>query len=52
MNGSNFISNYKCHKKIPKRGGSYTDSPTWIRIKKATINPINQDVFKILQHLH
>ena len=50
MNGSNFISNYKCHKKIPKSGGSYTDSPIWIRIKKATINTINQDDDKCFQN--
>ena len=37
-------------KKIPKSGGSYTDSPIWIRIKKATINPINQDDDKCFQN--
>ena len=28
--------------KIFKRGGSYIDSPDWIKKKNATINPINQ----------
>ena len=26
-----------------KRGGSYIDSPDWIKTKKVTINPINDD---------
>ena len=26
-----------------KRGGSYNDSPDWIKKKKATINPKNED---------
>ena len=30
---------YKCHKVNFKRGGSYIDSPDWIKKKKATINP-------------
>ena len=29
----------KCHKVNFKRGGSYNDSPDWIKKKKATINP-------------
>ena len=33
---------YKCHKINPNRGGSYIDSPEWIKNKKATINPINK----------
>ena len=32
----------KCHKINPNCGGSYTDSPDWIKNKKATINPINK----------
>ena len=32
---------YKCHRVNFKRGGSYTDSPDWI--KKAIINPKNED---------
>ena len=34
---------YKCHKVNFKRGGLYTDSPNWIKKKKATINPKNED---------
>ena len=33
---------YKCHKRNPNRGGSYIDSPDWIKNKQATINPINK----------
>ena len=33
----------KCHKTNPKLGRSNTDSPNWIRNKKATRNPINDD---------
>ena len=33
---------YKCHKINPNRGGSYKDSPDWIKNKNATINPINK----------
>ena len=32
---------YKCHKVNFRPGGSYTDSPDWI--KKAAINPKNED---------
>ena len=28
---------YKCHKINPNCGGSYVDSPDWIKSKKATI---------------
>ena len=38
-----YLSYYKCHKKNPNCGGSYIDSPDWIKIKKATINPINKN---------
>ena len=34
---------YKCHKVKFKRGGSYIDSPDWIKKIKATINPKNTD---------
>ena len=39
-----------CHKVNCKRGGSYIDSPDWIKKKKATINPKNEDEksFKLL----
>ena len=32
---------YKRHKINPNRGGSYIDSPDWIKNKKATIKMIN-----------
>ena len=38
---------YKCHKINLNRGGSYIDSPNWIKDKKATINPINKKMFSI-----
>ena len=34
---------YKLHKISLKRGGSYIDSPKWIKNRKATINPKNMD---------
>ena len=55
MRGSEFIFNalqlfhYKCHKVNFKRGGSQIDSPLWIKNKKATINPKNEDV-KCIQY--
>ena len=33
---------YKCHKTNPNCGGSYIDSPDWIKDKKSTINTINK----------
>ena len=48
MKGSDFLLDYlhllyyKCHKINPNRGGSYTDSPDWIKNKKVTISPINE----------
>ena len=48
MKGSEFVFDYvqllyyKCHKINPNCGGSYIDSPGWIKNKKATINPINK----------
>ena len=33
---------YKCHKINPNRGGSYIDSPNWIKIEKTTINNVNK----------
>ena len=47
MRGSEFIfytvqmMYYKCYKVGFRRGGSYIDSPDWIKRKKATINPKN-----------
>ena len=34
---------FKCHKVNFKRGGSYIDSPVWLKNKKVTINPKNED---------
>ena len=48
MKGSKFVFNsvdllhYKCHKKSLNRGGLYVDSPKWLKIKTATISPINK----------
>ena len=48
MNGSKFVSDYvhllyyKCHKINLNHGGSYIDSPDWIKNEKATINHINK----------
>ena len=55
MNGSKFVFDYvqlmyyKCHKINPNYGGSYTDSPDWIKNKKATISPINKKFNKCFQ---
>ena len=49
MRGSDFIFDsvqlmyYKCHKVNLRDGGSYIDSPDWIKKKKETINPKNDD---------
>ena len=49
MKGSDFIFDsvnllyYKCYKTNLNRGGSYIDSPDWIKNKKATMNPVNND---------
>ena len=48
MRGSEFAFDYvqllyyKCHKINLNRGGSYIDSPDWIKNKKTTVNPINK----------
>ena len=41
---------YKYYKLNPNHHGSYIDSPDWIKIKKATINPINQKDNKCFQY--
>ena len=41
---------YKCHKINQNRGGSYINSPDWIKNKKATINPINKKNNKCFQY--
>ena len=49
MRGNNFIfvsvqlMHYKCHRVSFKRSGSFIESPDWIKIKKSTINPQNED---------
>ena len=49
MKGSDFIFGlvqlmfYKCQKVNFKPGGSYIDSPDWIKKKTARINPNNED---------
>ena len=49
MRGSEFIFDhvdslyYNLNKKNLSRGGSYTDSPEWLKNQKATINPKNND---------
>ena len=49
MRGSEFICDsvallyYHLQKIGLKRGGSYIDSPEWLKNKKATINPKNND---------
>ena len=56
MKGSEFVFDYgqllyyKCHKTNPKRGESYIDFPDWIKIKKATINPINKKSNECFQY--
>ena len=56
MRGSEFIFDYvqslyyKYHKINLNRGGSYIDSPDWIKIKKGAINPINKKDNKRFQY--
>ena len=57
IKGSGFVFYYvnllyhKCHKVNLNRGGSYIDSPDWIKNKKAIagINPINKKNNKCFQ---
>ena len=56
MKGSNIVFEYvhllyyKCHKINLNRGGSYIDSPDWMKSKKVTINPINKKVNKCFRY--
>ena len=56
MKGGEFVFDYvhllhyKYHKINPNRGGSYIDSPDWIKNKKETINPINKKDNKCFQY--
>ena len=48
MTESNFfysldLLNYELHKLSFNRGGSYMDSPKWLKNEKATINPKNNE---------
>ena len=49
MKGSNFVFEsvdflyYRLHKISLSRGGSYIDSPSWLKNKRATMNPQNKD---------
>ena len=49
MRGSEFVFDsadvlhYNLHKVNLNRGGSYIDSPKWLKNKKETINPKNND---------
>ena len=61
MKGSEFVFNYvhllyyKFHEINSNCGGSYIDSPYWIKNKKAAINPINKKYnksFNILYQSH
>ena len=48
FDGINFF-NYNFNKTSIYRGGSYIDSPKWLKDKKSTINPKNND-FKCFQY--
>ena len=56
MKGSEFVLGYvlllyyKCHTINPNRGGSYIDSATWIKNKKAATNPFNKKDNKCFQY--
>ena len=56
MKGSAFVFDYvyllyyTCHKTNRNRGGSYKDSPVWIKSKKATTNLINEKDNKCFQY--
>ena len=49
MRGSEFVYDsvdvlyYNLNKVSLSRGGSYIDTPKWLKNKKATINPKNKD---------
>ena len=57
MKGSEFVFDYahllhyKCHKINQNRGGSYIDSPDWIKNKRETINPVNKKDNKCFQYV-
>ena len=41
---------YKCHKTNASHGGSYIDSPYWIKNKKIRVNHINRKDNKCFQY--
>ena len=57
MHGSHFVFDsvnllyYNLNKISLSRGRSYIDSPEWLKNKKPTINPINNDDDKSFQHV-
>ena len=56
MKGCEFVFDYvhllyfKCYKINPNRGGSYIDSPYWIKNEKATVNPVDKKNSKCFQY--
>ena len=54
MRGSEFVFDsidllhYNLHKITLNRGGSYIDSPKWLKNKTATINPMMTNAFSML----
>ena len=56
MRDGQFVFDYvhllycKCHRTNSNRGGSYIDSPDWIKNKKTTINLINKKDNKCFQY--
>ena len=57
MRGSDFLFDfvhllyYKLHKINFNQGGSYIDTPDWIKNRKATINPINKNDNKWIKYV-
>ena len=57
MEGSEFAFDhvqlfyYKCHKINPTHGGSYINSPDWIKNKKVITNPIDKKGNKCFQYV-
>ena len=45
-----YLLNYNCHKINQNQGGSYKDSPDWIKNKKTVTNPINKNENKWFQY--
>ena len=58
LKGSEFVFDYvqslyyyKCHNINPDRGGSYIDSPDWIKNKEAAINPVIRNIINAFNTL-